>query len=458
MDSFCKLYYCLIMYLVSRVTRTSSFVLTFISLIRPFACSRSFAFFVCSLAVCQQVSAQRHQVFSENIASLQVVAGTRWMEIPVIQLGGPEVVNISFDDLTHEYRRYTYKVEHCEADWTLSEGLFASEYISGFALDNLIEDIEESLNTNVLYTHYRLQIPNRQCQLKMSGNYRLTVFDENDDETPVLSACFMVSDGAMSVSLQATTNTDVDVNNRHQQIEMKLNLNNTIVVNPAEQIKTVVMQNGRWDNAKVNAKYQYNKVGSLEWNHCRELIFNAGNEYRKFEVLDVDRPSMGVDRMRWDGEYVHAHLFVDEPRRNYVYDEDANGAFYIRNSDNYENDRLSDYVLVHYTLKCDRPVDGRVFINAMWTNDRFEPQYEMEYNEELGQYEAVVFQKLGYYSYQYVMIDRDGAVRTMPTEGDFYETENSYQALVYYRGQSDRTDRLVAYQNIRYNLKNTTHR
>ena len=58
-------------------------------------------------------------------------------------------------------------------------------------------------------------------------------------------------------------------------------------------------------------------------------------------------------------------------------------------------------------------------------------------------------QKLGYYSYQYLMVDRQGVVRTMPTEGDFYETENSYQALVYYRGQGDRADRLVGYQNIR---------
>ena len=288
--------------------------------------------------------AQRHELFSPDIASLQVVAGNRWLDIPLIQLGGNEAIHIGFDDLTHEYRRYTYRIEHCEADWTVTEGLFTSDFVSGFAEGNTIDDIEESLNTNVLFTHYNLQIPNRRCRLTMSGNYRLTVLDENNDDEPVLSACFMVCDGDATVSLLATSNTDIDVNHRHQQVEMRVGFGNLKVVNPQEQIKTVVMQNGRWDNARINVRHQYTTMSGLEWNHNRNLIFTAGNEYRKFEVLDVDRPSMGIDRMRWDGEYVNAYLFVDEPRRNYVYDEDANGAFYIRNSDNYENDRLSDYV------------------------------------------------------------------------------------------------------------------
>jgi hypothetical protein len=44
----------------------------------------------------------------------------------------------------------------------------------------------------------------------------------------------------------------------------------------------------------------------------------------------------------------------------------------------------------------------------------------------------------------------DGTIRTMPTEGDFYQTENSYQMLVYFRGQGERTDRLVGFQEIIY--------
>ena len=396
------------------------------------------------------MSAQRNEVYNNRIASLQVMAGNRWTALPIVQLGGSEPICIDFDDLTHEYHRYTYKIEHCEADWTVSEDLFVSDYLQGFGEGNTIDDAQESINTNVPYTHYSLRIPNERCRIKMSGNYKLTVMDENDDNEPMFTACFMVLDPSMGVHLSVSTNTDIDINNAHQQVSASLSYGNTTVTVPREQIMTVVMQNRRWDTAKINIQPQYVMADGLRWNHCRDWIFPAGNEYRKFEVLDVDRPSMGIDHLEWDGEYYHAYPFLSEPRKNYVYDEDADGAFLIRNSDNVEIHTASDYVMVHYTLLCPSPVKGDVYINNAWTHDRFLPEYRMTYNEETRCYEAVLMQKLGYYSYQYLWMTPDGTIHTMPTEGDFYQTENSYQMLVYYRGQGERTDRLVGYQEYIY--------
>jgi hypothetical protein len=284
----------------------------------------------------------------------------------------------------------------------------------------------------------------------MSGNYKLTVMDENNDDEPMFTACFMVVEPLMGVQMTVSANTDIDIHNAHQQVSATVNYGDLTVVAPEEEIKTVVMQNRRWDNARVNMKAQYIMPNGLQWLHCRDLIFTAGNEYRKFEVLDVDHPTMGIDRIEWDGTHYHAYPFVNESRRNYVYDEDANGAFLIRNSDNVENHTASDYVMVHYTLLCPTPVRGDVYINNDWTNDRFLPEYRMAYNEETKCYEAVLMQKLGYYSYQYLLMLPNGELRTMPTEGDYYQTENSYQMLVYYRRQGERTDRLVGYQEVTY--------
>jgi hypothetical protein len=36
----------------------------------------------------------------------------------------------------------------------------------------------------------------------------------------------------------------------------------------------------------------------------------------------------------------------------------------------------------------------------------------------------------------------------MPEEGSFYQTENRYQAFVYYKGVSERTWRLAGYQQV----------
>ena len=400
----------------------------------------------CTLAM----TAQRHEIMSDHIATLQVVADNDWLTMPVIRLNSGQRIHIEFDDLTHQYNRYAYKVIHCEADWTESEELFESDYIEGFADGNTIDDMEESLNTNQLYTHYSLTLPNEHCRLKMSGNYKVEVYDDNDDSEPMLTACFMVVEPVMTVRMEVTPNTDIDVNKSHQQVSMEVAYNGLQVLQPDRQIQTVVLQNGRWDNARLNAKPQYTMADGLRWDHNRDLIFDAGNEYRKFEVLDTDHPTLGIDRIRWDGKQFHAFVFADEPRPNYLYDEDANGAFYIRNSDNIENNRISDYVQVHFQLMCPQPVSGDVYVNGVWTNDRFLEQYRMEYDYGSSSYQLTLPLKMGYYSYQYVMLDADGFAQVMPTEGSFFQTENEYYALVYYRQQGGRTDRLVGYQKVRF--------
>lgn len=387
---------------------------------------------------------QRHQIFSQHIASLQVIAGDDWQAMPIVELEGGQSLNISFDDMTHEYHRYSYKIEHCEADWQPTESLFTSDYLAGFNEHLVIEDYEQSLNTNHLYTHYKLTLPNEYCRITMSGNYRLTVYDEDNDNDPVLSVCFMVVEPLMSVLMDVNSNTDIDVNRSHQQVSMAIDYAPLRVSDPARQVKIVVLQNGRWDNAVFSPQPDYQLTTGMKWQHCQQLIFPAGNVYRKFEMLDFNTTTMGLSALKWDGEEYHAYVAPDEPRPSYVYDEAAQGAFLLRNSDNIDNDFTSDYAWVHFTLVSDLlPYD--VYLNGQWTYDNFLPQYSMTYNAEKRAYEATILLKQGYYSYQYLMVTPEGKTLLVPSEGNFYETNNSYSALVYYRGNTDRTDRLVGY-------------
>lgn len=410
-------------------------------------CIKIFVSCVC-LIIASVVRAQRNEIVNDRIQSLQVVANGDWLSLPVMELGNG-YIDIDFDDMSHEYRRYVYKLEHCEADWTVSEDIFESDYCEGFADGNTIDDVEKSLMTNTLYTHYSLRIPNSRCKPKLSGNYRITIYDDNDDGKEVLRACFFVVEPAarqMGVGLSVSANTDIDINNSHQQVSMKLNYGNLYrVTNPQEQLKTVVLQNSRWDNARWNAKPQFINLDGLIWNHNRDYIFEAGNEYRKFEILSTDVASMGIDNISWDGSQYHAYPFLALPRPNYLYDEDANGAFLIRNSDNIENDTQSDYMMVHFQLKCPKVANGGIYVNGAWTNDRFLPRYEMVYDDAAQMYETQVLMKLGYYSYQFLLVDNSGRARVLPSEGSYYQTENNYQAFVYFKEQGGRTDRLVGY-------------
>ena len=405
-------------------------------------------FYISSLAglilLCLPIQAQRHEIFNPRISTLQVVAGNDWLSLPIIKLNQGEKIHIDFDDMTHDYHRYVYKLEHCDANWNVSQGLFENDYLAGFNGEQAIEDIEQSLNTNHLYTHYHLSLPNENCRLKMSGNYKLTVYDENAEDDKMFTACFMVLEPEMTVGVGYISNTDIDVNRNHQQVTIQADYGSVHVTNPLAQLTTVVLQNGRWDNAVVNAKPDYIQQSGLQWQHCQQLIFQAGNHYRKFEMLDMDHPTMGIDEIKWDGKNYQVFVMPDQPRPNYVYDESAQGAFYIRNSDNEGNDYLSDYAWVHFRLEAPRQ-QGEVYLNGNWTYDLFTPSCRMEYDDATHAYHASMLLKQGYYSYQYLVLKSDDTTAPVTTEGDYYQTSNRYDALIYYRGTGDRTDRLVGW-------------
>lgn len=407
-----------------------------------------------SLLCCASaITAQRHEILDRQLHTLQVVVNDDPLLPPIMNLGGGNHLEIGFDEFSHEYHRYIYKVEHCNADWSPSTEIFESDYMNGFNGEP-IEDYEKSFNTTVLYTHYSLRIPNENISLKLSGNYKLTVYnDEGDEPVPVLTACFSLVEPGVGIGATVSTNTDIDFNKSHQQVDFSVNYGLVKVIDPHRELKTVVMQNRRWDNCVVNPKPNIQAANKIEFTHNRQLIFPAGNEYHKFEILDVHIPTLNVDRMEWFDPYYHATLYPNQTARNYLYDEDQNGAFIIRNSDDEDVAITCDYVFTHFTLKSPQLPGGEVYLNGEWTYNRFIPEYRMTYNRETQAYEATALLKQGYYNYNYLFVpDGETQGNSGRTDGNFYETENEYIILVYHRPNGGRYDKLVGYRRMNFKI------
>lgn len=394
---------------------------------------------------------------SAALRSLQVVVNDNPLLPPVMTLGGRNHVNISFDEMSHEYHRYIYKVEHCNADWTPSTEIFESDYMEGFN-GQPIEDYTKSFNTTLLYTHYTLRLPNTDVALKLSGNYRVNIYrddDENAPKEPVLQACFSVVEPLIGISGRVSSNTDIDFNREHQQVSFTLNFAGCKVSDPHRELHTVVQQNRRTDNAVFDPKPDIRRVDALAFSHNRSLIFEAGNECRKFEILDVHGPSMNVEHMDWFDPAYHATLYEDTPLRNYVYDEDQNGACIIRNADDEDNATTCEYIFVHFTLKRPPLSGGEMYVNGQWTNG-FTPEYRMTYNAQRQAYEAALLLKQGYYNYRYLFVP-DGSRKgeSAYSDGNFYTAENEYTIYVYYRPVGARYDRLAGFTTLRFNPHQT---
>ena len=394
-------------------------------------------------------SAQVNGVFVDNLKTLRVEVDGQWDAPPVMPMG--HHVRISFDDLQHSYVRYTYHITHCNSDWTPSD-LLESDYIDGFN-DRPIDDYNPSMNTTVEYNHYTFTLPNKDVKLLLSGNYTVDIYEDGDDE-PVARACFSVLENKIGLNLSISPNTDIDQYSIHQQLDFSINYQSYSVHHPEEEFHPVVLKNRRWDTRVEGLTPTYTKLNELIYSHNRALIFDAGNEYRRFEILDEYVPTMNVESMSYHEPYYHATLMTDEPRRNYIYDQDQNGRVYIRNGDNVDNDTESDYFITHFTLQMPELEGGSVYLNGDLTYNSFSETYVMEYDYERGSYLLSLPLKQGSYNYQYVFVgdDNDWADGS-ETEGNFYQTENEYSVYVYHRPFGERYDHLVGYNMVRNGTK-----
>lgn len=392
--------------------------------------------------------AQQSGVYVNNLKSIRVLVNGQWDSYPVMLLHSGQYVDILFDDMQHAYVRRTYRVTHCNADWTQSD-LLESEYMDGFN-GQPIDGYEPSLSTTSIYNHYQLRIPNEDVRLKVTGNYRVDIFEDGDPE-PVATACFSVMEQRVGIDITVSSNTDIDTYKEHQQVSFNVNYSTYHVNHPEQELLPVVMQNRRWDNHVSGLRPTYLQVNTLIFNHNRSLIFPAGNEYRRMEILDEYAPTMRVESMQFEKPYYHAYIMTDEQRTHYIYDEDQDGRYLVRNGDNEDNETESEYFITHFRLEMPQLIGGELYLNGDLTNGRFAEEYRMEYNLLEHCYELALPLKMGSYNYQYLFLP-DGATvgSTAEAEGNFYQTENEYAVYIYHRPFGERYDHLVGFQTIKY--------
>ena len=377
---------------------------------------------------------------SDMINTLRVVSDGDWERAQIITLGSDETIEFSFDQMSHEYHRFTYHLTHCDAQWKPSN-LIESEYMEGFN-DQPIDNWQNSLNTTFDYTHYSLTIPNSEVTPKLSGNYRLSI---QEDGQEVAWFRFMIVEDRHNLQATVDGNTDIDTRKSHQQVNMTVSLNGLNVTNPDREIYTVVMQNRRFDNAVLNPQPTYNAGSRLTYDHCRALIFPAGNEFRRFEIVNMYDYFKNVDRVTFHDPYYHADLIEDTRHHAYTFDYDHNGRYLIRYNQASDSDTEADYLFVHFSLASDRLSGGKMYVSGHFNGGSIGPKWEMDYNSQTGRYEAAILLKQGAYDYQYLWVEENKTLgQTKPAEGDWYETKNEYLILLYYRQRGSRYDRLIS--------------
>ncbi len=382
--------------------------------------------------------------YQERINTVQLILfkGNRMASTnnPVMELGKNDRLLLTFDDINDQQQQYFAKIIHCNKDWTAKSNIQAMDYLEEFN-QFPIREFEFSFDTKLGYIHYEWQVPN----VKLSGNYLIVVYQNNNEDDIILSERFMVHENKAGINYKMSVSNVVTKRRTHQELEFEVMLNKINIVNTGSDIYPVVRQNYNWLFAKEAPKPLQISDGNKRLTYKfynGELNFPGNNEFRFIDISTVNFKGNGVANINKETKPITTTLRIDGPRASEAYREweDRNGTFVIGNRERQNTPLVSDYFLTEFKLKAPQET-GDIYVVGEFNNWQLSNKNRMKYNTNTGIYQNSFLLKQGYYEYFYFVEDQTNN----SIEGSHFQTENNYDIMIYYSSPQIRYDRLIGY-------------
>lgn len=253
------------------------------------------------------------QVLFEKIKTIQLYPKGNYLTNqcfpPVVPIGS--TLMLEFDEVGTQAGFYALEIIHCNYNWLPSQ-YQPIEYLEGNPIIP-INNFEISHSAKVPYTHFSVEIP----RLKLSGNYWLRVFEEQHYQNTIFSYRFVVYENQVIIRAKVRRPLGAEPSIRMQQVDFEIDYP-SFFQNPAENVKVVLRQNFRWDNAKIDLKPLFvdETAKRLNYHYFNlENAFYAGNEFRVFDTKSLIQLGTNVAKIEYDKLINRIHLYPENLAR-----------------------------------------------------------------------------------------------------------------------------------------------
>lgn len=384
--------------------------------------------------------------FGQNIQSIQLFNPQTNDETPVIKMNQQLV--LSFDDLTNSSTIYRYTIKHFDRNWQ-DDNLFFTEIANG-SMNALLDQFEYSFNTIQPYTHYKVNFPNDKIRPKISGNFEIIVYKDSANK-PLFTKRFSLVEDQANLALNISRIADARNPDVNQRVEVQVTSKAGDLSSNVNSMTLNVMQNNN-PNMAINNLKPSSTLGSQILFQQMSIVFPGNNEFYYFDNKNMN---MAADMVRETGlkdgvNQTYLHPVWAYPL-NYQYQPDVNGAFYYRRNDlglERNAEREADYAWVHFSLDSDQ-MDKELYILGGFNNFKANKESQMIYDDESKKYLAKIFLKQGFYNYILATKEANGSLNLGEINGNFWQTENLYQAFLYYKPFGRNYDGLLGYGEFR---------
>ena len=357
-------------------------------------------------------------------------------------------LTLSFDVIDGDGEVLNYTFIHCSHDWRPTD-MPRIQYASGFESDRL-DDYAFSRNTLIEYVNYQLKFPTEDMVPLISGNYLLVVYG-NDMDDLYFTRRFMVVDEKAHVGATVPRYPDdLALTDTHQQLNVRVNMNNYLTGNTQQYSYLNIRQNGRWDNAAIGLKPTYVYPDYISFEHHPLTVFEASNQYHRFNTSNFFFQSENLAHIRQTDESFEIDIATCESRarKAYISYEDIHGEKFVYVEDeNLDNNTEADYCRVNFFYKSEAPLTHEdIYIMGALNDWCFNESNKMTYDFKLRGYTCSMMLKQGYYNFMFVTIDRQThEIMTDLTAGNHWETNNVYKLYFYFYNAIKGYDELVGY-------------
>jgi hypothetical protein len=376
---------------------------------------------------------------AQNIKTIQLRPLQEHNFSSIVPLG--TVLELSFDDLNADSKQYKYKIAHKTHDWKPSR-LLSSQYINGFAQNNII-NVTNSFNTLQNYTHYSVQIPNINTEITKSGNYLLSVLDVYDEV--IFTRRFVLFENSATIAVAVDRSRNIKTVNTQQTIQFSINHPGIRINNPDQEINVALIKNNNWNEIINNLQPTFFKQNQLLYTYTNKTNFWGGNEYLNFDSKIIRNRSLNIVKIVKENvynHYIYPHTYNQFTQ--YTYSPDINGQFAVRTLEGNDNSTEADYALMHFTLAVTAPFNEKeVYVFGAFNDFSISDNNKMNYNSKKQTYTTSILLKQGFYNYTFATLGGDNMVNTNEINGSFFQTENEYTVLVYYKPVGSLYDRVI---------------
>lgn len=360
----------------------------------------------------------------------------------VIEIRQQDAWYLSFDDLSLKTNTYYLRILSCQSDWTPSS-LAEIEYLQDFN-DIPLRDAKSSMGTKIPYLNYHVPLP----KVRISGNYIAQVYANRNKRDTVFTQRFSIVENEIQVGASVQFGQTNASRATSQVIQLQLRYSDGLMIQSEEDLRVFIRKNNEPNFILKNLPKPVingmdRSIRFPSFNQENSVL--AGNEYRLIDLRSVQQKLNFVSSIEEKETQTLITTQMETAQGYYPYTErrDLNGHYLISNYENLSDARFADYVICQFNLKATNQAPEDVYVTGGFNDYQKTATNRMVYVPSLGIYQANLMLKQGIYNYRFETKNPSDYL-----EGNYAQTENQYDILVYFRKPGTRIDALVGFQRI----------